>query len=90
MKYACLIFLCNLQQITQQDQAVIVNQVATEKMAARAGEARADKDVDDTDDDDDDDAAVDNGGERATERSEPGSETGGSKMKRERKCQRNP
>jgi hypothetical protein len=72
LKYARLIFICYLQETTQQDPAVLVSQVAAEKKAARAEEARAeearaDDDADGTEDGDDDDAEDDNGGERATD-----------------------
>ena len=56
--------ICDLQKTSP---TVVVSQVAAEKMAARAGEARADEDANGTDDDDNDDAEVDNGGEHATE-----------------------
>ena len=77
LKYECLILICDLQEITQQDPAVLVSQVAAERKAARAKEARAkearaeeacmDDDAYGTEDGDDDDAEDDNGGERATD-----------------------
>ena len=83
LTYACLIFICDLQQTTQEDP--LVSQIAAEKRAARAEEARAkearrraESDDDGTHDDDVDDADVDNGGERATE---PESETGKKKKR---------